>query len=290
MTTSDRPVAPADGRAVVLVAGDAVVEVYPEHGGRVGQVRIGDQPLLVDVPDDPSTSPMMWGSFPMAPWAGRLREGRFTFAGRTYQLEINHRDGAGDPRRRHSIHGTVFARPWSVDDATGTGVALSCPLDGALAWPFGGTVTQRIEVAPNGLRCELAVTVAEHPFPAVVGWHPWFRRPDRLAFRPTAMYVRDGVGIPTGATTTPQPGPWDDCFVNTEPVGLGYDRPTAAEVTVTSDCDHWVVFDQLDHATCVEPQSGPPDAFNLAGPPDDGNRHEVVDVTAPLRRSMTISW
>ena len=32
---------------------------------------------------------------------------------------------------------------------------------------------------------------------------------------------------------------------------------------LTSDCRHWVVYDEPAHATCVEPQSGPPDAFNL---------------------------
>ncbi|MFM8955562.1 MAG: hypothetical protein ACKOH9_07230, partial [Actinomycetota bacterium] len=34
-------------------------------------------------------------------------------------------------------------------------------------------------------------------------------------------------------------------------------------VTVESDCSHWVVYDQPEHAICVEPQSGPPDGFNL---------------------------
>jgi aldose 1-epimerase len=34
-------------------------------------------------------------------------------------------------------------------------------------------------------------------------------------------------------------------------------------LSLTSSCDHWVVFDERAHATCVEPQSGPPDAFNL---------------------------
>jgi aldose 1-epimerase len=28
-------------------------------------------------------------------------------------------------------------------------------------------------------------------------------------------------------------------------------------------CDHWLIFNERAHATCVEPQGGPPDAFNL---------------------------
>jgi aldose 1-epimerase len=80
----------------------------------------------------------------------------------------------------------------------------------------------------------------------------------------------------------PSDPPWDDCFMNTDPVALHYDRAVAAVVEVTSDCDHWVVYDEPSNATCVEPQSGPPDAFNL--------EPHVVSPTAPLARAMTISW
>ena len=70
--------------------------------------------------------------------------------------------------------------------------------------------------------------------------------------------------------------------MNSAPVVLHYDRPTVAVVQVESDCDHWVVYDEPADATCVEPQSGPPDAFNLV--------HHVVTPATPLRRTMTIAW
>jgi aldose 1-epimerase len=47
-----------------------------------------------------------------------------------------------------------------------------------------------------------------------------------------------------------------------------------------------VIFDEPSDATCVEPQSGPPDAFNL-------NEHvtpHVVDPVTPLTRRMSIVW
>lgn len=96
------------------------------------------------------------------------------------------------------------------------------------------------------------------------------------------MYERDSIGLPTGQLITPANGPWDDCFINTAPVTLHYDRPTHPDITLRSDCDHWVVFDRPLHATCVEPQSGPPDAFNI--------RPRLVTSSHPLRRSMTMSW
>lgn len=58
----------------------------------------------------------------------------------------------------------------------------------------------------------------------------------------------------------PPAGPWDDCFTNTETVSLEYE---GYQLRLSSDCTHWVVYNQADEAACFEPQSGPPDAFNI---------------------------
>ena len=57
------------------------------------------------------------------------------------------------------------------------------------------------------------------------------------------------------------PGPWDDCFVNTREVVV---HRGGQRLRLSSDCDHWVVYDETAHSTCIEPQTGPADAFNLA--------------------------
>ncbi len=55
------------------------------------------------------------------------------------------------------------------------------------------------------------------------------------------------------------------------------------EVSISSDCDYWVVYDMPTNATCVEPQSGLPDAFNMAGA-------TRLDPGEELRRSMVVRW
>ena len=40
--------------------------------------------------------------------------------------------------------------------------------------------------------------------------------------------------------------------------------PGVLELDVRSTAPFWVVFDERDDALCVEPQTAPPDAFNLA--------------------------
>jgi len=261
-----------------LHVGDVELTIHAEFGARLGQITVAGQPLLVDVPPLEAPHPLTWGCYPMAPWAGRIRGGRFVFDGREHRLAINHHDGDG-PGRSHAIHGLAFDRVWpTTAEASDSSWVASLDLD----WDFGGTVRQAIALFDGRVELTLTVESSGTPFPAEVGWHPWFRKPDRLEFAPTAMYERDEFGLPTGALIEPRGGPWDDCFLNTEPVVLHYDRPVAPMIRVESDCDHCVVYDEPGDATCVEPQSGPPDAYNF--------EPHVVTPVDPLTRTMTISW
>ena len=66
---------------------------------------------------------------------------------------------------------------------------LSLQLPEDQRWPFGGSAHQRIEASENALRLRLSVTAGKRAMPAVIGWHPWFRKPERLDFKPSAMDV-----------------------------------------------------------------------------------------------------
>jgi aldose 1-epimerase len=239
---------------LVLEAGDARAVVLPEDGGRLGSVTVGGTELLVT--GDPE-GPIYWGCYPMAPWAGRIRNGRFTFAGNEHTLPIT--------MPPHAIHGVVYDRPWTVVAPDAIAVELDA------RWPFRGRVTQRFALGADGLEVSMTLE-ADEPQPVVMGWHPWFRRvltegtaPARLAFEPRAMAARDAVGIPTGELVPPPPGPWDDAFTDlaADPV---LEWPGQLRLEVSSTCRWWVVYTMPEHAICVEPQSGPPDAVN--GAPD----------------------
>ncbi|RDI98904.1 aldose epimerase [Dyella solisilvae] len=248
---SDEAMAPmAPGPLLRIGQGELEVAVAPAAGGRVAQIRCEGLDWLVGHSPD---APMIgWGSYPMVPWAGRIRHGRFGFGGQHHGLPINL--GA------HAIHGVGFALPWQVEVHGASELVLSLALPQDERWPFGGTARQRFLVCERRLRMELTVTAGARGMPATVGWHPWFIKPERLEFAPTGCYPRDEEGMACLPVVEPPPGPWDDCFINRRPVVL---HRAGQRLQLSSDCDHWVVYDQPDHATCVEPQSGPPDGFNL---------------------------
>lgn len=238
------------GTLLRLAAGATEVLVAPEAGGRIAQIVHRGAAQLVG-PEDGDLAAIAWGCYPMLPWAGRVRHGRFAFGGRRYALPRN----LGE----HAIHGVGFVLPWRVDAHAASRVELSLDLPEDARWPFGGRARQRIEAGDDWLRLELSIAAGAQAMPVALGWHPWFRKPERMTFAPEGIYPRDADGIATRALGPVPPGPWDDCFLNREPVRL---HLAGRALTLRSDCVYWVVYDAPEHATCIEPQSAPPDALN----------------------------
>lgn len=260
----------APGELFTIANGPLVVTVAPFAGGRIAQIIHRGEPLLVEY--GPETSAMIaWGSYPMVPWAGRVRDGRFDFQGNSYELPLN----LGE----HAIHGVGFAFPWRVDRHEENLIELSLALPNDERWPFGGEARQCIEAGSGCLKMKLSVRATERAMPAVIGWHPWFLKPERLDFTPRKIYPRDGRGIAVTPCVDPTPGPWDDCFINNDPVRLHY---AGQSVRLLSDCSHWVVYDETTYATCVEPQSGPADSFNI--------EPTVLQPGEALERNFLIEW
>jgi aldose 1-epimerase len=253
----------------------ARMEIDLAVGGRLASFVVDGRELLVT--GDPN--PFRWGSYVMAPFAGRLRDGRFDFAGRTWQMPLN--------MAPHAIHGVAYDRAWKQVDERTLEIELGAP------WPFAGRVVHRIDLRPE--RCDFRLElIADESMPAAVGWHPWFARrpvavaPDaraagelELEFEAGGMYERAVDGIPTGRLVDPTPRPWDDCFADVRrPPVLRW--PGFLALTVESTAPAWVVYDEPDNAICVEPETAAPDALNRSP--------EIVSPGRPLVAEMTWRW
>lgn len=260
----------------VLRAGDAEATVDPA-GGRLVSLVVDGVELLVTAADRLVDR----GFYPMVPFAGRVDHGAFMFGGRRYELPCN--------LPPHAIHGTALIAEWSTEAVDGSSWRGSVAL-GPL-WPLGGTATHEVRLRPGSLELRIEVRNEERAMPATCGWHPWWRRrvgrggplvleADLAGAR---MYERDVEGIPTGKLVDPAPPPWDDCFTAVaRPPAVRW--PGFLSLTCETALDHWVLFTEPDHALCAEPQTGPPDAFNL------GCGFAVVEPDRPLVGEAVWRW
>jgi aldose 1-epimerase len=250
------------------------VVLDPRDGGRITSLEVAGAELLGGV----GTGVIEHGSFLMAPWAGRIRDGVLHVDGVSHQLPTVR-------THPHAGHGLVMDRPWEVLGASAAHLRITCDLDSR--WPFPGHVVQEFRLEGGHLDQQVEVHAGQAPFPATVGWHPWFRRAlasgevAELAFEAQGMLLRDVAGIPSGDVVAVPPGPWDDCFVGVRwPMTITW--PGMVRLRISSDTAFAVVYDECADVFCVEPQSGPPDGPNTSP--------RMVRPGDPLVASTRWSW
>jgi galactose mutarotase-like enzyme len=242
----------------------------------------------------------------MAPWAGRLADGRFSEPdGRVVQVPRTH--------GRHAIHGLLWDRPWTVEVATDVAAVLTCAI-APEEWPPGGIVRHEMRLAPDRLEMRARITAASGDaavaraagtaMPAAIGWHPWFRRDagsGALSLRVDASKVLETSRmIPTGATL-PVAGPTD---LRGAPM-LGRRRLDHAYVAARSPAVlRWsnlelaiawepspstlVVYTPAS-SLCVEPQTAWPNAPALAGDARHRSGLRVLRPGETLTAAMTLA-
>jgi aldose 1-epimerase len=256
---------------ITLAAGDAEVVLAPGNGGRVASLRVGGVELL--------RQGERFGCFPMVPWCGRIRDGRFRNGGSLQQMPLNAPPNA--------IHGTARDGAWRVARRTDAEAVLTYDL--VEPWPYPARVTQVVGLTPDALTLTMSVETYDSSFPAQIGWHPWFNRnlggdgeDVRIDFAPAWQEERGDDHLPTGKRIEPLPGPWDDCFGMPGGVDVTLTWPGRLELKVASREEWVVVYDEQAEAVCVEPQTGPPDGLNTAP--------RLVTPIEPLEATTTWTW
>jgi aldose 1-epimerase len=233
----------------------------------------------------PAQDPFDSAHFPLAPYSNRIRNGRFTFAGKTYSILPN------APGQDHPLHGTAWLGRWEEVARTAQAVTLRFenePEKDGWPWPFA--LTQRIAVEDGAFVIGLEVkNTGAAPMPSGLGFHPYFSDPAAasISFAAEGVWLADEEGLPV--RWAKEPPEWD--FAGGKPLkGLAIDhcftgwrgpaavewrnRPYTVEIEADEGLPFAVVFvsDALD-CFCFEPVSHMNDALNWAGrTPDAGLR------------------
>jgi aldose 1-epimerase len=171
----------------------------------------------------PNGRPTRSGIPILFPFPNRIRDGRFTWDGRTYQLPLN------DSASRNAIHGFACQRPWRVTGRGGNEEQawLAAEFHGArdapetrALWPADYLLRMTFRLTTHRLRIEARVENPDRvPLPFGLGYHPYFRVP----FLPGADVSDCWVEVPARTE-------WELA----ESLPTGVRRPVAGAVDVTS--------------------------------------------------------
>jgi aldose 1-epimerase len=270
---------------ITLAAGGATVQIYPDHGGRVGQISADGTPLLRGAENArPGWSD--WGAYVLLPWSNRIPAGTFTFEGRTLHVPVNWPDGT-------ALHGLVAWRRWDVVSVSADAAELTVDVH-----EDAYTVRGRQATSLTASALELLVEVTNRGperVPVGLGLHPWFRAgPVRVP----ADLIWPGDGpMPAGAPrpVTPDedlrslrvPPSMDRCYTGLS--GNHADVP-GARLRWSDAVTQVVVFSGDPAWVCVEPVTMASDGFRLAEQGMPGTGVAALDPDETFAVTYTFEW
>lgn len=256
--------------------------VLPELGSCIAGLELKHQGFWLPVMRPMSVAAVAAGSSPdsssyiLAPYSNRIRDGRFSFGGKDFQLKPNWPDG------KMTIHGEVHARAWETVEQSAETLTCRFAADAGLNFPFAYAVEAGFRLEGLVLELDLRLTnTSAGPMPAGLGHHPYFMRrlgsgnDPLVQFRAEKVYLTDQTRIPAGpAASIPaeldfgQPravGPTfiDNVFSGWDgklSVDWGHFRMTLEAQPVFS---HLVMFTAPDGTLALEPVTHATDGFNL---------------------------
>lgn len=266
---------------LTLTAGKLTLVLSPAAGGCIVSYRTADHGG-VDLmrPHDPAAiaarNPRGLACYPLFPFSNRVRDGKFSFAGRAHQLALNFDTSP------HAIHGNSWQAPWQVaahDKGNAELVFAYKPQGQKGEWPFAYTARQTFALGDTGLGATLVMTNDDsQTMPCGFGLHPYFpmTRTARLKVNVKGIWDSDETLIPFRNVPVPPAldfakGPvlsqleCDNCFT-------GWDHRTMIEwpehktrLNITADkvFGHTVIYVPPHHEFfAFEPVSNSNNGFN----------------------------
>jgi len=213
---------------------ESYISFVPERSAYIHQIRLSG----IDILDNYVSGVDLKGNsgyknLALLPFPNRLFEGKYEWAGRLYEMEVN------DNNNRSALHGFGPTVPFVVERfAVSTSQAsvkltyLHRPQEHPDSYPFliRFELTLGIDVKANTASWNLSATnLGKQSAPVGLGWHPYFLLPGGHEKWSLEMPANEQVVLAKAMPTHERrPGPratsidinWDDCFALSDPEDL----------------------------------------------------------------------
>jgi aldose 1-epimerase len=148
------------------ISGGGYRAVVTECGASLRLLEYDGRPLVLGW-DERSQSTAGRGQL-LAPWPNRIRDGRYTFAGRDLQLPLS------EPRLGNASHGLVRWASWTLEEQTEHSVSLVYRLMSQPGYPWTLDLHALYDLSADGLTVTCTATnLGDDPAPYALGAHPY---------------------------------------------------------------------------------------------------------------------
>lgn len=155
--------------------GDNYAKIIPDFGANLIELQLKSHQILdgFKTEEQLEANEKSRGNH-LLPFPNRIKDGRYQFEGKEYQLPIN------KPKEQNAIHGFTWDKPFRITDETvsqhAADIKLEYHYEGTLAgYPFPFLARYRYELNNEALSIHITVINKGHSnMPVGVGWHPYF--------------------------------------------------------------------------------------------------------------------
>ncbi len=155
------------------------VSIIPSFGGHVNELILKKNGALHSIIDGAKTIEELvanpyYKSAKLIPFPNRIKDGKYVFKGRTYQLPINHL------AENHAIHGLLYNKPFHIKKIEKSNSSALLELEYYYVselegYPFSFLLQLEYTFTINGLKIKTAVVnQGNSEMPFADGWHPYF--------------------------------------------------------------------------------------------------------------------
>jgi aldose 1-epimerase len=271
--------------------------ILPHLGGGLDECVFRGQALLQPVAQQFSSAAIELCYFPLVPFANRIRSSRFSFDGRTIDLEPNLRD------HPHAIHGHGWQAAWRVLSADASQCTLVYEHAASAHWPWRYRVLETFAIAGAALAITLTLTnEAATRMPAGVGFHPFLPRwgTARLTAAASRFWNGSAQEFPSHSVDVPAELDFEAARPVSDARGVDHcysgwdgsaaidwaDAPYRLSLETNGDLEHFLLYVPEDRDFfCFEPVSHPVNAFNYP----ESDEHAALGLAPSQELSGTLT-
>lgn len=265
----------ASGQSILIAKGDYQARIVTVGAGLSALTCKG---VNITLPHDPDIVPSGHLGKVLIPWPNRIRDGRYSFDGHSYQLAVT------ELATGSASHGFLAWKDWQIENVSTDSVTLSAWVVPQPNYPFLLHSTACYKVGADGLQVTLTtVNEGRCAAPYGVGQHPYIScnlQPlDKctLSFPCTEVFAVDEKMCPTGLIKAETLGldfcqerslkdvHIDHAFRNDKrplTVSLSTEEMTVSLVTDAPFVQLFTAEKLQRQGLAVEPMSCPANAFN----------------------------
>ncbi len=155
------------------------VSVIPSFGGHMNELILKENGVLYSIIDGAKTIEELianpyYKSAKLIPFPNRIKDGKYVFKGKTYQLPINHL------AENHAIHGLLYNKPFIVKKMENNDSSALLNLEYSYnseleGYPFSFLLQLEYSLTISGLKIKTSViNQGNSEMPIADGWHPYF--------------------------------------------------------------------------------------------------------------------